>query len=357
VTAAVTALPLSAVRRALHEAAGATWASVPAGADASLPVPRSYGDPAAEYRAAREAAVVIDRVDRGLLRVFGRDPVRMIHGLVSNDVASLEPGGSVYATMLTAKGRLVADLRVIRRDTDLLLEADVGALPGVRRHLSRFVPPLFARVEDAGDAFAVLGLYGPGAPALLSSAQNAAAGLLAIGADPIGVPGHDLIVPAPMLAGVWAALGAAGARPAGHAALDVLRIEAGVPRWGAELDEDVIPLEAGLGERAISTTKGCYTGQEVIIRILHRGHVNRHLRGLLLGEHPAPSRGAALFRAGSDRPVGHVTSSCLSPRLEQTVALAYIRREVEPGEAVRLGDPAGAEARVVTLPFPDTAGP
>src|SRR5690606_15899076 len=121
-----------------------------------------------------------------------------------------------------------------------------------------------------------------------------------------------------------------GAHACGHAALDVLRIEAGVPRWGAELDETTIPLEAELGERAISTTKGCYTGQEVIIRILHRGHVNWHVRGLRLGDAPVPARGATLTRSDTDKSVARITSACVSPRFDQTIALGYVRREVEP---------------------------
>jgi tRNA-modifying protein YgfZ len=143
----------------------------------------------------------------------------------------------------------------------------------------------------------------------------------------------------------------AGARRAGHATLDVLRIEAGRPKWGAELDESRIPLEAGLRERAISETKGCYTGQEVIIRVLHRGHVNWLLRGVLLGDAPAPSRDASLVRTEDSKQVGRVTSTAWSPRLGQTVALAYVRREVEPGTVLRLETEAGPEATVVELPF------
>lgn len=114
----------------------------------------------------------------------------------------------------------------------------------------------------------------------------------------------------------------------------------------------MIPLEAGLRERAISTTKGCYTGQEVIVRILHRGHVNRELRGLLLGDAPAPAHGASLSLPDADKSVGYVTSACASPRLGQTIALAYVRREVGPGATVLVD---GHAARVVELPFAGAA--
>jgi len=349
------ALSLDALRRSLHDDAGAKWASVALETGATLEVPRSYGDPAAEYAAARGGAVLIDRQDRGVLRVFGRDPVKMVHGLVSNDVAALTPGGSVYAVMLTAKGRLIADLHVLRRESDLLLEADVATLAAIRENLAHYVPPLFARCEDASDAFAVVGLYGPRGDAVLEAARRAVTGPVdAMPAEYAGVGGADALVPVADLAAFWSAAVAAGARPAGHATLDVLRIEAGSPRWGAELDADVIPLEANL-ESAISMTKGCYTGQEVIVRILHRGHVNRHLRGLLLGDRAAPARGAGLNRPGEPKVVGRVTSSCASPRLGQTIALAYVRREVAPGDTLRIGGDEGAEATVAGLPFDGAA--
>ena len=349
------AVPLSGPRRSLHEDAGATWGSVPAGDGSAIPVPRNYGDPAGEYAAARGGAVLVDRPDRGVLRVFGRDPVRMVHGLVSNDVVALEPGGSVYAVMLTPKGRLLADLHIIRRAEDLLLEADVAVLPAIRENLAHYVPPLFARSEDVSDRLAVIGVYGPPGDEVLEAVRPSLREPVDVRpADYAGVGGVDALVPVADFAAFWSAAVSAGARPAGHATLDVLRIEAGTPRWGAELAADVIPLEANL-ERAISMTKGCYTGQEVIVRILHRGHVNRHLRGLLLGDHAAPARGAELFAPGEPKAVGRVTSSCHSPRLGQTVALAYLRREVEPGAVLRLGDPDGAEARVAGLPFPGVA--
>lgn len=311
---------------------------------------------AAEYHVARESAVVVDRSDRGLLRVFGRDPARMVHGLVSNDVTGLGPGQSLYAVMLTPKGRMIADLRVIRRDSDLLLEADVAALPAIRENLAHYVPPLFARSEDVSGQYRVLGVYGPRCDeALRAGVASVTEPVLIMDTEYAGLPGRDVVVPAASFEALWSALVTAGARPAGRATLEVLRIEAGSPRWGAELDGDVIPLEAGLGERAISTTKGCYTGQEVIIRILHRGHVNRLLRGILLGEHAPAERGAELFREGDAKAVGRVTSSCWSPRLDETIALAFVRRQVEPGTVLRLGGPAGAEARVVELPFPDAA--
>src|SRR5690606_187224 len=323
----------------VHEALGARFGEVD-----GREIVRHYGDPGREYAAARSGAVVVDRADRAVVRMYGRDPVRMIQGLVSNDVAGAAPGQGVYAAMLTAKGKMLADLRVLRRaQGDVLLELDASALAGALDHLRRFVPPLFARFEDASAAVGVVGVYGPTARQVVGAALGAALpdgmaedafvaaalpGAAGGGAEAgtaagpealvvrtlyAGVDGYDVVVPRDRLAAVGRALVEAGARPAGHGTLETLRIEAGRPRWGAELDENVIPLEAGLLERAISQTKGCYTGQEVIVRILHRGHVNWHLRGLLLGDAPTPARGAVLMRAGETKPVARVASACASP--------------------------------------------
>lgn len=327
-------------------------------------VVRSYGDAAAEYEALRNDAGVVMREDRVVLRAHGRDPVKMLHGLVTNDVAGLTPGQAAYAALLTPKGRMLAEMRVLRRDDDLLLDVDAGAVEGVLAHMKKFVPPLFARFEQA--EFAVVGVYGLRAYDLLRSVLDGPQSSLAedeaatgafdgdvayiTGTGWTGGPGADVFVPAHRAEALRDALHEKGARLCGHAALDVLRIEAGVPRWGAELDETTIPLEADLGRRAISTTKGCYTGQEVIIRILHRGHVNWHLRGLLLGDAPVPAKGTVLTRPGEDRTVARVTSACMSPRFDQTIALAYVRREIEPPAQLVLTESA-KNAQVVTLPF------
>jgi len=337
----------------------------------------------AEYAAATERAIVLRRADRGVVRVFGRDPVKMVHGLVTNDVQSLTIGSARYAVMLTVKGRMLADVRIVRRAADLLIEASVDALPHVQETLRKFVPPLFAKSEDVSATLAVVGIYGPTARDMLhavltdaapgdaaESRDRAASDVIAqdlveddaviarfaneavhvIRTGETAVGGYDIIVPVVHADALVVALDAAGALPASPDTVEVLRIEAGRPRWGAELGEDVIPIEAGLLDRAISTTKGCYTGQEVIVRILHRGHVNRHLRGLFMGE-AVPAVGTELFREGDAKSMGRITSACRSPRFNRAVALGYVRREVEPGAVLRAGSPDGAAAEVTELPF------
>ena len=322
-------------------------------------------DAAAEYEAATSQAGVIERSDRALVRMYGRDPLKMIQGLITNDLAGAPDGQAVYAALLTPKGRMVADLRALKQPPDVLLDVDREALENLVATLKKFVPPLFARFEDLTDARTMLGLYGPAArdaaiaiaggappPDAPEHAFVASGDLVVLRTHHTGATGgYDVIGPALSRDEMWSAALKAGAHPISPETLDVLRIEAGRPVWGRELGDDVIPLEAGLRERAISQTKGCYTGQEVIIRILHRGHVNRHLRGLLLGALEAPPPDTPLFRAEDGKAMGRVTSACISPRLGQTIGMGYVRREIEPPGAVRLGAPDGPEITVVELPF------
>jgi folate-binding protein YgfZ len=347
----------------VHEALGVRWSDT-LGATS---LPRSYGDAPAEYLAATTTAAVVDRADRALVRVYGRDPLRILQGVLTNDVTLASPERAVYAALLTPRGRMIADLRVLRAGDDFLLELDAAALPALLDSFRRTVPPLFARFEDVSESWHVVGVYGPGAAVRLGALLGAplppadfedvattvsAAGepALAVSTRLTGGPGYDVVASPAAATTLWHDLLAAGVRPMGHAPLDVLRIEAGVPRWGAELTPVTIPLEAGLQERAISTGKGCYTGQEVIIRILHRGHVNWLLRGLLLGQAAGAGRDTPLFDAGGKQ-VGRITSSAWSPRLDQEIALGYVRRELEPGGMLRLATPDGPQAQVVTLPF------
>ncbi len=354
---------------------GAVWGEV-----AGASVARHYGDSAAEYRAVREGVGIADRSDHVQLRMWGRDPVRMLQGLITNDLAGAPPGQGVYATMLTPKGRTIADLRAFRRErpegVEVLMDLPREALEGTRAHLRKFVPPLFARWAEVGAEMGMIGVYGPHSRALVGRVlatelpDLAEDGFIevAFGSEPLLVvrtleagleEGCDLFGAATALPSLWDALLAQGAdlgvRPVGFGVLETLRIEAGRPRYGHELTEEVIPTEAfqesGLLQRAISFSKGCYTGQEVIVRIAHRGHVNRHLRGLLLGDASAPAPRTPLLHPESGKQVGRTTSAAVSPLLGQTVALGYMRREIGPGGTVRVGSAEGKEATVAALPF------
>ncbi|HEX2167739.1 MAG TPA: glycine cleavage T C-terminal barrel domain-containing protein [Longimicrobiales bacterium] len=344
---------------AMHDAAGARWSEGP------VRVPRNYGHPAAEYDVARSDVVVAERADRSIVRVHGRDPVKMVQGLISNDIVNAPANRAVYAAVLTPKGRMVADVRVVRHGADLLLETDAAAAEPLMAHLRKFVPPLFAKFEDANDTWSELGVYGPRARDVLAklfgmdvdgdvvedelfTTEIDGAPVIVVATSHFGVAGFDIIVAAHMAEGVWQDAIAAGARPIGFATLDVLRIEAGSPRWGAELIDTTIPLEAGLRDRAISQTKGCYTGQEVIVRILHRGHVNWLLRRVMLGDIAAPAPDTALVNEDGKK-VGRITSAAWSAKYGQTIALGYVRREVEPGTMVWLESVEGAQVEVVAI--------
>lgn len=317
------------------------------------------------------APLVVER-SRALLRVTGRDPVGMINGLATADIAAVTPQRGAYTAFLTPKGRMVADARVFRTNDDgtLLVDVAPAALPGLMAHLTRFVPPLFARAEDVSESWAVVGVYGAGADEVAAAAVPSDAGGEEATPDPAGPadppeeavvpvdggfrvrtlvtgdPGWDVFVRAERRGPVVEALLEAGGRPGDPESLEALRIAAGRPRWGRELTEDVIPLEADLLDRAISQGKGCYTGQEVIVRILHRGHVNRHLRRLEFAG-PAPERGTKLFEEGTEKPKGVVTSAVANEA--GALGLGYVRREIEPPAELRVGSPDGDPVQVTAL--------
>jgi folate-binding protein YgfZ len=279
--------------------------------------------------------------------------------------------------MLTPKGRMIAELRAHRVTAEgapeLWVEIPRAALAGTTEQFRKFLPPMFARWADVSDEVGVLGVYGPKAAERLGRAFGEAVPelaeddsqrlsfegtpLLVAGSRFAGGPGFEVLGARTALAALRYAL--VGGEPAASElsaeALEVLRIEAGRPRYGADLGENTIPTEAyepsGLMPRAVSFTKGCYTGQEVIVRIAHRGHVNRHLRGLLLGDAEPPSPEMPLVNPETGKEIGRVTSSARSPRFGQTVALGYVRREIEPGAVIRVGAD-GPSATVVALPFP-----
>jgi tRNA-modifying protein YgfZ len=310
------------------------------------------------------APILVQR-SRSVLRVTGRDPVRMIQGLATADIEAVTRERGSYTAFLTAKGKMVADARVLSPrltgDTEaggLLLDADPHAGQALLAHIARFVPPLFARAEDVSEEWSIFGLYGPGASAMVApTAVEAAPDETVVPLDGVraafavrtrvtGEDGWDVFVPVAESDTMRDRLLGAGARPASPDTLDALRVAAGQPRWGRELTEDVIPLEAGLLDRAISQTKGCYTGQEVIVRILHRGHVNRKLRRLVF-EGPAPTPGTELFEAGNDRPRGLVTSAVGNEA--GALGLGYVRREIEPPADLHVGASDGPAVRVETL--------
>ncbi|HEX7546225.1 MAG TPA: glycine cleavage T C-terminal barrel domain-containing protein [Gemmatimonadaceae bacterium] len=326
-----------------------------------------------EYAALRGGAGLVDRSARLRVLFSGAQAAETLTGLLTNDVSALQPGAGQYAAALTPKGKVIADVRLFARTDDLLLDTSANAGPGFMAMLRKYVNPRLAHFADVSAIVRTLGLYGPRAHAVLTSAllpEGAAAssvaalrglanyhclafevdeGQVLVARSPdLGGEGFDCFVPVGVAESFWSRLVKAHATPVGRDAAEIARVEAGRPLWGLDMDANTLAQEASLDTLdGISYTKGCYTGQETVARVHFRGHVNRHLRGLQSAL--AIPRGAEL-RAG-DKPVGDVRSSVVSPRLGP-IALAMLRHEVVSGtEVTAYWDGGEAPARVRELPF------
>jgi folate-binding protein YgfZ len=316
----------------------------------------------AGYEEARSSAAFFPVTDGARLRLVGPDSQDFLNRLVSNEVKALPPGHGVYATMLDINGRMLADLWAWVLDTDnVLVETAAAAKPALMAALDKYLIMEQVEIHDASDTLALLTIQGPRAlaaaakalgadlPALepngvWESAAGAEEAIVAV-RDRSGHGGVDIYVAADRLTGVERALETEGVIRGTTDALEILRVEAGIPRWGAELTDTVIPLEANLGGVAVSFTTGCYPGQEIIARIHSRGKPARSLAGLRFPDGPPPA-GTDLVQDG--KTVGKVTSAVVSPRLGG-LALGYLRKETgEPGTAVSGGGMNGAVAK---LPF------
>ena len=305
------------------------------------------------YEALTSGVALWKDPDRALLRVHGPSAGAALNGLLSADVEALDEGQAALSFLLTSKGRPVALPVVIRREGDFVLDVSATALAGVREHFATYLPPRCARAELLEDLHRV-SVLGPGASAAVLAVDWPADVLRIARADADG-GGADLYLdPVHDVADVAARLEGAAPRTASAADHEAWRIELGVPRYGVDVTEENLPQETGLVPRAVSFDKGCYTGQEVVARIHYRGHVNRLLRGIRYGDGEAgpPLRpGEELVR--DDRAVGHVTSACLSPRFG-SIALAYVRREIDPGDGLAPVSDPSVRLLVTELPFTNT---
>jgi tRNA-modifying protein YgfZ len=308
---------------------------------------------ASEYRTLTEGCGLVDRAGRGRLALTGTERREFLHGQITQDVEGLKPGDGAYAALLTHKGKMLSDMRVLDLGDELLLSCERAGLQElfnmIRRYKLGSDVDLHKRTLEMGE----LSLIGPQA--------RAVAGADALGPEEHGnaraqIGGHDVVLVATDLGvdvfcdaeateGVRGALRAAGAVEVSEAAAELVRIESGRPRYGVDLDDKVIPQEAGLNERAVSFTKGCYVGQETVARLYYRGKPNRHLRGLRLS---APVEPGTPLRLG-EKQVGQITSVAVSPA-HGPIALALVRREAEPGSTLAAGD-GDVTAEVVELPF------
>jgi tRNA-modifying protein YgfZ len=317
--------------------------------------------PASDYAAVTETVGLLDRSERGKLALSGADAKAFLQGQVSNDTEALTPGTGCYAAFLTPKGKMLGDLRILDTGDELLLDTERSALQElfnmIRRFSIGYEVELHKRTMERG----LLSLIGPGADALLAdagvgsglgtgtglgAAEHANALVEISGVNALAIRtdvGVDFLCDAEAAAALAAALRDAGASDVGPEAPECVRVENGRPRYGVDLDATVIPQEAGLNERAVSFTKGCYVGQETVARLFYRGKPNRQLRGLRCTE-PVSAGDELTFE---DKLVGRVSSAVVSPRYGP-IALAIVRREAPAGSTVTVGAASGT---VVELPF------
>lgn len=333
-------------------------------------VPVRFADLAAECQAAATAVALLDASDRGWIEVAGGDRVRFLNGMTTNDVHRLRPGQGCAATMVSAQGKLIADLAVLALEDRLLVTCRADQRAAILKTLAAFIVADDVTLTDWTAEWGALDLIGPGAGLVLhdlaggwpapaeefAHATAACAGheVRVIRSSPVWGPGYQLVFPVAAAPALWDALMVHGARhglrPIGLEALNVLRIEAGVPWFGADMDEAVLPVEAGLEARTISYTKGCYVGQEVIARIKTYGEPAKRLFGLRLAGTRLPAARDPV-RDGAQE-VGWVTSAVVSPGLGP-IALAYLRRgQGRPGARYAVATADGAvDCEVVDLPF------
>jgi tRNA-modifying protein YgfZ len=307
-----------------------------------------------QYRQLREECGLLDRSERGKLAVTGSEAAEYLQGQLTNDIEALEPSEGLYAALLDRKGHMQGDMRVLRPDEgpELLLDTEPEALEAVRRHLGMYKIGRDVDVVDVTTERALLSLIGPRAVEIAGSAalpENHCEEVTIAGTQVLAVgtaSGIDLIFEAEARERVSDALLAAGGAEVSPEAVEILRIEAGRPRFGAEMGTATMPAEAGIVEQAVSFTKGCYIGQETVARLHYKGKPNRHLRGLKLsGTGAQPGDLVSL----GEKEVGKLGSAGVSPAFGP-IGLAILRREAEPGATVVVGED-GVTAEVVAVPF------
>ncbi len=309
-----------------------------------------------DYRAITEACGLLDRSERGKLALTGSEARSFLQGQVTNDVEALPAGRGCYAAFLTPKGKMLGDLRILATDDELLLDTERVALQGLFNMIRRFSIGYDVELHKRTLESALLSLIGPDAAAVSGAGElpadehaHAVVDVLGTGLSARAIRtdvGIDLLCDAREVDALRRVLENAGAATVAEPAVECLRVERGRPRYGVDLDDSVIPQEAGLNERAVSFTKGCYVGQETVARLYYRGKPNRQLRGLRLSGPASP--GDELSFEG--RVVGHLATVAESPRLGP-IALALVRREAPPETTVDVAHDRGVTGEVTELPF------
>lgn len=333
-----------------------------------------YGDPSSEYRALRARAALLDLSFRSRLCLTGADRVRFLHGQVTNDIKRLKPGEGCYAALVNAKGRMESDLQAYCLNDEILLDFEPGYAQSVVQRLEKYVVADDVQVVDVAPLYGLLSLQGPKAEAALRNcgifpvcpsgkyqhtkiSDSQLGEIYLMNLPRLGTVGYDLFVPVEALPTVaqkmLAALGSVEGKVAGWEAFEGARIEAGIPRFGVDMDNSNFPQECGIEAEAVSYTKGCYIGQEVLNRIHTLGHVNRGLKRLKLAKalERSPGRGDKIFQG--EKEVGYLTSVISRVDSKEHIALGIVRNEATaPGTELRVRTSAGeSPAIIVELPF------
>ncbi len=337
------------------------------GAYCDWEIAEHFGDPRREYEFVRGRAGALDLCYLGGLRASGRDRVRFLHNMLTNDISNLKTGAGCHALLLTRQGHVVSDLYVYASAEEIWMECPPSGKNGLVETLDQSIVGDVVQIEDRSEALAVLSLQGPGSRDIVERSTGASLegmpplahkDIVRTGGtwvvthrDRTGCDGYDVRLPAADAAGVWSRwLDNEAVCPVGHLALNWLRTEAGIPWFGVDIAEHNLPMEFGL-DSAISMTKGCYRGQEIVARVVHRGHLNRGFGAIAVDCPEVPARGAEV-RCLEEK-VGEVTSAILSPRLGKPLALAILRKDVlRPGtRAGVLCGGANRPGEVVALPL------
>jgi len=349
-----------------HERLGATFEDV-----TGWNMPAQYGDPATEHRAVRQAVGLADLSHRGKSRVTGDDRVKWLQSVISNDILPLQPGQGRYSSLLTHKGKMLTYFRVYLQSDAVMLE-DAGEIGDTTyQTLRKFL--LYgtkAKLDNCAESWGLLLVSGPKAAVTIKAAfgadvqdlnplhfiQAAIGGqsALVIRTEETGEQDYEVLIPADGLVPAWERLmdagSAHGIKPVGRLAREMLRIEAGIPKAGADLNEEIVPPEANLEGKAFSLTKGCYPGQEVVARMDTYGNVRRKLVGLVLNDSIVPPHGAKLF--SGDREVGWVSSATHSPLLKAVIALGFPLRDFSTADTKLSVEIDGARYEATVRPQP-----
>ncbi len=315
-------------------------------------LPSDYGDTKNEYEAVRTTVGISDLSHRGKLRLSGKDHLRFLQGMLTNDVVKLEPEKGVHAALLTVKGRMVSDMKVYKEEASAFLDLEPGLNLKVAELLKKYRLSYKADIDDLSEELGLFSINGPKARELLFKTLGTSPkdmeeydhfradingnDVTVVKVSRTPMDGYDIYMPGEAASTVWNLFITSGEEfgitPAGFEAMNTLRVEAGIAVYGTDMDESNIPIEAALWD-ALDFEKGCYVGQEVVARIKWRGHVNWHLMGFVVEGDRVPEPGDQLFLG--ERKIGRITSGVFSPSLGKPIALGYIRREFkEPGTKI-----------------------